>query len=162
MSGTWTDWAVKPDNENVYDLDIDTANRDLAVTQGFDTALGCSLFSDRRAAPDEVADPWKRRGWIGNLLSPVPGDNFGSGIWLYEQSRATDAVRAAVKMEAVQALWWLVDGGLVQFVDAATAYDPALRRLTLTITITDRLGGVSERAFPIWQKTGAKQIGTNQ
>lgn len=162
MADTWTDWAVKRDHEGCYDLDVDATGRDLAVTQGFDTALGCSLFTDRRAAPDEVADPWKRRGWIGNLTAKWPGDNFGSGLWLYEQSRATDSVRAAVRMEAIQSLDWLVDGQLVQFVDGRAAYDPVKRRLTLTITITDKLGGVSERAFPIWQRTGAKTIGTNQ
>lgn len=162
MADTWTDWAVVRGVDGIYDLDVDAKNRDLASTQGFDTALGCSLFTDRRAVPDEVADPWKRRGWIGNLIAKWPGDNFGSGIWLYEQSRATTAICNAVRMEAIQALDWLTEGRLVQFVDGAADYNAAKRQLTLTITITDKLGGVSSRAYPIWQKTGAKQIGTNR
>jgi phage gp46-like protein len=158
----FTDVAVARDAEGVYDLVIDESARDIAVTSGLETPLFCSLFSDRRAAPDEVADPMRRRGWIGDLVADQPGQTYGSGLWLYEQRRASESVRSELRMEVLQSLEWLVDAGLAAGIDAQVAYDPRRRRVQIDVEVRDRLGGVSVKSFELWQATVQGRLGTNQ
>ncbi len=158
----FTDVAVARDADGIYDLVIDEAGRDLGTTDGYETALFCSLFSDRRAAADEVADPFKRRGWIGNLTAATAGDNYGSGLWLYEQRRATTDVRVLLAAEARTSLVWMIESALVSEISTAFTYDPQSRKMVLTITERSILGGVSHRSYEIWQATGTRQLATNR
>lgn len=159
--GNFTDVVLKRDADGIYDLAIDETARDLATTSGLETAIMCSLFSDRRAAPDEVADPWKRRGWLGNLLATTPGDNYGSGLWLYEQRRGTSDVLVALNAEAQTSLHWMVEENLAQNIDASFTYDPAKRIFSLSVLATDLRGGVSRHAFELWKATARGQLATN-
>jgi len=162
LDGTpFTDVLLVLDHrDGIFDLEAD-GNGDLKLTGGFETAILASLFTDRRAAADEVADPMKRRGWIGNLLAKIPGDNFGSGFWLYEQSRGTQAVCNGMKDEALKALQWLVDDDLVKGIAATVSYIPAKRRMILDIAMTDALGRVTRRSYEIWRRTGTGEIARN-
>lgn len=156
----FTDVVLAKGSDGIYDLVLDEANRDLGTTAGYDTALACSLFSDRRAAPDEVADPWKRRGWIGNLVPDVPGDNFGSGLWLYEQRRGTSDIIAAVAAEARTSLAWMQDANLVKGIDPVATYDARTRTMNLTVLMTSLLGSTSSHSFVLWTATGTGQLAT--
>lgn len=154
---TFTDLAVARDAEGIYDLgvDPDVGDADAALTQGLASAIFVSLFSDRRARSDEVASPMLRRGWIGNLVSDVPGDNFGSGLWLYEQSRLTQEVAAAVAGEARNALQWMVDDELCSSLSVTVTKDQAARSIMLNVTINLNQGGVSQHAFVLASATEA-------
>lgn len=154
MSTTrYTDLAFEQDSEGLFDLVIDETTRDLKVSDGLEASILVSLFSDRRAAADEVADPMRRRGWIGNLISEVPGDNHGSGLWLYEQARMTGEVVVGVKAEAVQSLEWMVDERLIDTVDAQVISEPSKRQLTLLMSVTDPQGNESIRAYRLADAT---------
>jgi phage gp46-like protein len=158
----FTDWKLERGNDGIYDLAIDEENRDLASTAGLETAIGCSIFSDRRAYPDEVADPWKRRGWIGDTMSQLPGDRYGSGVWLYEQSRGTSQVLAMLTSEVRTSVNWLKEEKLVKSLEPQWTFDPAKRRYVLTVLARDFRGGVSRHAFELWQATRQGRVGTNQ
>lgn len=149
----YVDLAYEQDDEGVFDLVIDEDMADFETTDGLESAIVVSLFSDRRAYRDEVGDPMKRRGWIGDLVSGVPGDLHGSGIWLYEQSRLTQEVVTGIRQEAEQALEWMIQEGLVLSVSAAVASDPVKRRLSLVITTTSPTGGTSVRAYELANAT---------
>ena len=150
---SYTDLAYVRDAEGDYDLAIDPATGDLVVTQGLESALFVSLFSDRRARADEVADALKRRGWIGNLVAEVPGDNHGSGLWLYEQRRLTGETVAGLRLEAEHALEWMAQEGLIRTASARLVTDPANRRVTLLIDLTEPDGGTTSRAFALADAT---------
>jgi phage gp46-like protein len=141
------------DAEGVYDFAIDPETGDLMLTEGLESALFVSLFSDRRARADEVADPMKRRGWMGDLVAEQPGDVHGSGLWLYEQRRLTGEVAAGVRLEAENALDWLVREGLLRNASAEVVADPAKRRLTLAIDLAEPGGGTSSRAYQLADAT---------
>lgn len=143
----YIDLAHAQDVEGFFDLVIDATARDLATSDGLESVLLVSLFSDRRAAADEVSDPLERRGWLGNAAAEVPGDNHGSGLWLYEQRRLTQAVVNGVRSEAEQALAWMREQNMARDVSATPQTDPAKRLLTLNIEITDPQGGTSNRAY---------------
>lgn len=143
----FTDLAVQADDEGIYDLVIDPVTRDFKATQGLESASFVSLFSDRRAAADEVADPMKRRGWIGNLISDVPGDNFGSGLWLYEQRRLTPEVASGIRLEAEASHQWMIEAGLAKSVSAEVVVGHANRQASIIITIEESSGNKTSKAY---------------
>jgi hypothetical protein len=131
----FTDLLLTPDFENVMDATIDSATSDLIVTQGLDTAHLVSLFSDRRATKDEAVDPMRRRGRIGNVVPLVAGDNFGSGLWLYEQSRMTPAILAALSAEVEASHGWMLDTSLALGLSATIGSDTETRTVMVTLAI---------------------------
>lgn len=151
-----TDLAFAPDDENVYDLVIDADARDLATTSGLESAEFVSLFTDRRARADEVADPMKRRGWIGDFLTDIPGDTIGSGLWLYEQRRLTRDVASGLRLEAEAALQWQVPE-IAKTISAQVVTSDAGRSASLVITTVFADGGRSSRP---WLLADATRNGT--
>lgn len=155
---TYTDLAFERTPEGYYDLVIDSDSRDLSTTDGLDSAIFVSLFSDRRARADEVPDPLRRRGWIGDLVAEVPGDLHGSGLWFFEQSRTTAEVAVSLRIEAQAALEWMIDEGLASSVAAGVVYDPAARRMSLSVELSEPLGGSVIRAYRLVDATERRAI----
>lgn len=151
MSTRYVDLAVAQDDEGIFDLQID--GTDLETTDGLESAIIVSEFSDRRAYAEEVPDPMKRRGWIGDTVSDVPGDRHGSGLWLYEQSRGTRETVVGVRTEAQRALDWMIEERLIVASAARIANDPAKRTFTLVIETEMPDGGTSIRAFELAKAT---------
>lgn len=149
----FTDLRVTRGAGGVYDVDLDEETADAGLDDGLYEAVFISLFTDRRAAADEVGNPMMRRGWIGDLLSDLPGDRIGSGLWLYSQSRLTDDVQAAIDGEARAALQWMVDDRLVSSVAVASVAIPERRELVLKVTLALKEGGVTEHAFVLANAT---------
>jgi phage gp46-like protein len=91
---------------------------DFTRDAGLETAVIVSLFTDRKAEPDdELPDPnsSERRGWWGDLTIPdLPsgGDKYGSKLWLLERSKTTPEVIAKAKQYIEEALDWLVEDGV--------------------------------------------------
>lgn len=151
--GTFTDFAIAQDITGTYDLSLDAVNRDAGLTDGLGSAIFASLFSDRRARADEIAAPMARRGWIGDLVSDIPGDHFGSGLWLYEQSRLTPDIAAAIAAEARNALQWMIDDRLCSSVAVQVVRSDAQRAIALNVTVGLTEGGVSQHAFVLANAT---------
>lgn len=144
----YIDLAYQQDDDGVFDLVFDGAG-DFETTAGLETAIVCSILSDRRAYGDEVPDPMKRRGWIGDTVSDVPGDRHGSGLWLYEQSRGTPDVILGVEVEGRQSLQWMVEERLFSAVFSTAAFIPSARTTRLEITTESPNGGTSSWAFEL-------------
>jgi phage gp46-like protein len=143
----FTDFDIVQGADGVYDLAVDTSARDVAVTHSLYTAVFISLFSDRRARADEVADPMMRRGWIGDLVSDVPGDLHGSGLWFYRQSRLAPQVSAGVEAEARNALQWMIQQRICNSVTAKVVRDDATRTITLSIVLGLVTGDMADLSF---------------
>ena len=79
-------------------FDLATANNDLVGEDGFRTAVLISLFTDKRVELAELpAGETDRRGWVGDLLSDIEGDEIGSKLWLLERSNLTlDVIPKAI------------------------------------------------------------------
>lgn len=152
----FTDLYVERDEDGIYDLVIEDG--DLKKTAGMDSAIFISLFTDRRANPDEVADPMKRRGWCGTENTPDQQGNVGSGIWLYEQRRLTKGVSEGVRMEAYQCLNWLVFDDLAKTINVEIKPIPEDRSTKLNIAITASNGGVTNTGFQLWDGTPKRTI----
>ena len=135
---------VFQEGEFEFDSDI----QDLTSDEGLETAVIISLFSDRRAKPDDpLPDPNNsdRRGWWGDLASPdVEGDQIGSRLWLLERSKTLDSVLVQAKEYAQEALQWLIEDGVAARVVAETERqnDPGEDRLALKVEIHKPDGSV--------------------
>lgn len=157
----YTDIDFVRDADGVYDLDFDADTKDFALTDGLESALLISLFSDRRASEDEIGDPLLRRGWIGDLVSTAPDDRHGSGLWLYDQRKLTPETTIGVRIEAERALRWLKEDGTVSTVNVEATPHPELRAINLSITLGMPSGGTSKRTYLVATATAERAL-TNQ
>ena len=144
------DLLLTQDNNGVFDLSV--ADGDLASTDGLDTAIWESIFSDQRAPESKVPLPQNRRGWLGDLNSPVEGRLYGSLLWLLDQRRLTqDALNEGIS-SLQDALQWIQDDGLAQNVTVTGELVPR-SGIALTAIITTLDGKVESHYIPLWEAT---------
>lgn len=96
-------------------------------------AVVLSLFSDARARPEDAwnDDP---RGWWGDVLSDIDGDETGSRCWLLTRLKDTPETRRKAEDYARGALAWMLDDGVCQSL-TVTASVPVPETLLLTIQL---------------------------
>lgn len=105
------------------------------------TAVILSLFTDRRAGPDDAAGN-DRRGWVGDALAS-DGDRWGSRLWLLRRDKQIEETRRRAIDYAQEALAWLVDDGIAASVAVEAEWiRPTALGLTVSITLT---AGSAER-----------------
>jgi phage gp46-like protein len=107
-----------------FAFDITLTGPDLTPEQGMTTAVIISLFTDARAADDDVLpNPGgDRRGWWGDTYAAIPGDVQGSKLWLLDRGKQTPDVLVSAKQYAEAALQWLVDDGVAAGVVATASF----------------------------------------
>lgn len=104
--------------------DIRLDGADLAGDSTLRTAVILSLFSDARAGADDPlpageSDP---RGWWGDALADVPGDHFGSRLWLLSREKRTEETRLRAESYAREALAWLLEDAVAAALDVTAAW----------------------------------------
>lgn len=134
-----------------YDMQIGP-DGDILTAEFWDTAILYSLFGERRADPDEMVQPERRRGWIGNSQFDPPFEN-GSKLWLLDQARITRTTLNRLQDEAAKGLQWFVDDGLAVSVDTPVATFQQ-GRVVLDVTIRRSRDQVIRRFFTLWENTG--------
>jgi len=101
---------------------IDIKTYDLAVTdaawdsdESLKTAITVSLLSWARAQPgDVVPDASDLKGVWFDTYATVPGDRFGSRIWILIGQPINSRTLALFDTLVREALQWMVDDGIVQ------------------------------------------------
>ncbi len=145
------DIKLTVDEHGAFDLSI--VDGDFEGVEGFDTAINWSLFGDKRAPADKVSKPEKRRGWLGDLTSPVEGREQGSWLWLLNQRRLNqDTLNDAVSF-ARDALAWFVEDDIAKDVTVTGIIVPQ-QGIRLTIIITTLDGRTDTHYVPLWEVTG--------
>jgi phage gp46-like protein len=96
---------------NAKAFDLAVADGDLATDEGLETAVLLSLYTDRRALPEDELpnDGTDRRGWWCDAYSDRP---HGSRLWLLSREKETDRVLRRAEEYAREALDWLVVAGI--------------------------------------------------
>lgn len=100
--------------------DLSLIDMDLASDRGLTTAAALSLFTDRRAEADDVppsGDPTDRRGFWADEFADVPGDRWGSRLWLLDRAKATGETRRKAREYALEALAWMVEDKVITKAD---------------------------------------------
>ncbi len=130
--------AYNPDT-GAFDWQLE--NGQLAMDAGPQTAVTLSLFTDRRAGDSDVLPDGgdDRRGWWGDAFPEVPGDVYGSRLWLYARAKDLPATLEAVREAATEACAWLTEDGVAARVEAvAERLRAGVLSLTVAITRPDR------------------------
>jgi phage gp46-like protein len=125
----------------------------LAEDDGLETAVIISLFTDRRAEPDDVLpdnsnDP---RGWWADQFSDVDGDLIGSRLWLLSREKQLSDVLSRAQEYAEEALAWMVEDGVADSV-AAQAVIVRDGLLGLTVQIFRPTGTPAKFRFELFWK----------
>lgn len=118
--GLPVDCKLRKTERDTFDIDWDE-DGDFVMTDGYETAVLCSLLGERRARSYEIALPQYRRGWIGNILHETIDDEDGCGNWLYTQSRLNSTTINGVRDESEKGLIWMIDDNIATRINVNTA-----------------------------------------
>lgn len=118
----------------------------LIEDNGLDTAVILSLFTDRRAAVDDVlpGDSTDRRGWWADAYATIPGDKFGSRLWLLSREKQLSAALVRAKEYAEESLQWLIADGVAKSVHATAT---VVRAGVLGLVVEIRHGNETARRY---------------
>lgn len=120
---------------------VNLATFALELEDTLQTAIILSLFTDRRAGPDDKLplNETDRRGWAGDEFARAGFDQvdaWGSRLWLCYVGKSESQVLEAARFAAAESLAWLVRDGIASRVDVATQWTgQAANRLAVRPTI---------------------------
>lgn len=97
-------------------------------------AVMISLFTWRRANPDDDLPGSEKQGWWGDSFPVEPNDRIGSRLWLLSRAKLLPETVARAKEYAEEALAWLVTDGI-----AARVVVEAERRGIDTLALACRI-----------------------
>jgi len=132
-------------------FDFEISDGDFSGVDDFTSAIYASLFSDARASETDVAEPYLRRGWIGDTASPVDGRNLGGLLWLVEQRRLTQSTLNETVDYARQSLNWFLEDGIATNVEVSGEISSL--GIALSISITSQSGITQNEYVPLWRNT---------
>ena len=114
-------------------------------------AVIVSLFTWRRANPDDELPSTDLMGWWGDSYADVQGDRIGSRFWLLSRAVLTaDTVRRAEEYVR-EALQWLLDDQVATSLQVS-AQRVGLSALSVSVLVTRAESGqvVSLRFADVW------------
>lgn len=139
-------------NDELAAGDLAIEAGDLKTDAGLRTAVLVSLFTNRRAQPDDVlpADDGDRGGWWGDVSPQTSNDLIGSRLWLLAREKRLASVLVRARDYCIEALAWLIEDGVAAAVDVEVEAQAAVLAIGVTITRPD--GGRS-RFDTAWSAT---------
>ncbi len=133
-------------------VDGQTVNLGLASDNPLLRAVVVSLFTWRRANPDDSLPGNEHMGWWGDSYPVVENDRIGSRLWLLSRAKLLPDTVAHAKEYAEEALKWLVEDGVATRV-VIVAERQGVDRLALNAQIyrTDGRAPLDLRFANIWE-----------
>lgn len=135
-----------------HGCDLALDGNDLQLDDGLQTSILISLFSDRRARPDDTlpGGDGDRRGWWADAYPAIEGDQIGSRLWLLSREKELAEPLRRAKEYAEEALAWLVVDGIAARVEV-TASVPRRGVLGLSIAVHKLDGNIENFQYEfIW------------
>lgn len=142
-----------PGEHTLGEFDIKRNGLLLATDETLETAVIISLFTDRRARPDHELPGQNdsKRGWWGDALSDIEGDETGSWLWHLYREKATDETLNRAREYALDALQWLLHDRIASHVNVKTWYQDLTAGLMVIEVIITKLVGSQERYNLLWK-----------
>lgn len=88
-----------------------------SVTDDLVRAVIISLFTWRRANPDDVTEGQKM-GWWGDKFAAIQNDKIGSRLWLLGRAKVVNETINLATEYAQESLQWMQEDGVAARVDA--------------------------------------------
>lgn len=134
--------------------DFTVAANDLVPEDGLRSAVIVSLYCEAPAQagdvlPDGTVARGGEGGWWGDAVPSVPGDRFGSRLWLLRRSTRSASVLSRAQTYALEALQWLKTDQVASAVAVAASYN-AKGWLVLDVTIDRPAQRSTFRFDPLW------------
>lgn len=104
------------------------------VVTPLERAVIISLFTWRRANPDDELPSTNKFGWWGDTYPQNTNDRIGSRLWLLSRAKLTTETVLRAKEYAEESLQWLVDDGVAAAVQVQSERQE-LDRLALGVKI---------------------------
>lgn len=151
MTDRPVDIALLP-REGELELDLALVLGDLEHEDTLRTAVLLSLFIDARATPEELRRHGgdDARGWWGDALSTIEGDQYGSKLWLLKRESQTQDTLNRAQRYCEDALAWLREDGIARLVTVATRWR-AQGEMQIEIVIT-KPDNVTARFAFVWEQ----------
>lgn len=147
----YVDLKFTQNKEGVWDLSF-TENGDIEFTNGIDTALAVTFFTDQRASSSEVSTPQYRQGWWGTILNDFPNNiELGSKIWLLQQSPNNQATLIRAVDYLQKAYEWLIDLNYVDNVEVTA--EQSVYDIALTVKLIKNSDVINQQVFNLWENT---------
>lgn len=114
-------------------------------------AVVVSLFTWRRANPDDELPASDLMGWWGDSYAEIAGDKIGSRLWLLSRSTLTQDTLRRAQEYATEALQWLLDDQVATSV-TVTSSRLGVHSLSLTVVVTRAESGqvLNLRFADVW------------
>ena len=109
-------------------------------------AVIISLFTWRRANPDDELPGQDRMGWWGDTFPTEQNDKIGSRLWLLTREKLTNQTLVRAQEYAKEALQWMLDDGVATRIDVVAERE-GIDRLNLGISIYRTTGKPVELRF---------------
>ena len=144
-----TDVIIKKRGSGFYDIAFNAVG-DIDTAQSLDTAILMSILAEVRAAPSEMAESHRRRGWIGN--ESTEGIEMGSKMWLFEQARITGSNLSELSVIINNGLTWLVEQDTAISTSVTAFYRNGI--VQVEVVLVRASSAVEKRFFELWNNTG--------
>lgn len=114
-------------------------------------AVVVSLFTWRRANPDDELPASDLMGWWGDSYAEIAGDKIGSRLWLLSRSTLTQDTLRRAQEYATEALQWLLDDQVATSV-TVTSSRLGVHSLGLAVVVTRAESGqvLNLRFADVW------------
>lgn len=145
-----TDAVIKVRENGYYDIGF-TADGDIETIEALDTAILMSMLAEVRAAPSEMPESHRRRGWIGN--ESTQGVEMGSKAWMFEQARITGSSLAELGVIINNGLAWMVEQNIAKSTSARAFFKDSI--VQVEVILGRASSSVDKRFFELWNNTGA-------
>jgi phage gp46-like protein len=111
---------------------------DISNQESLTRAVIISLFTWRRANPDDIVEGQKMGYWGDVAEPPAANDKIGSRLWLLAREKIVNSTFNRAREYAKEALQWLIDDAVASRVDVvAERYGVDGLALICTIYRTD-------------------------
>lgn len=111
---------------------------DISNQESLTRAVIISLFTWRRANPDDIVEGQKMGYWGDVAEPPAANDKIGSRLWLLAREKIVNSTFNRAREYAKEALQWLIDDAVASRVDVvAERYGIDGLALICTIYRTD-------------------------
>jgi len=148
------DFLLQPDENGIYDLVVEDSQ--FASSDGFETAVVTSLYTDARAPEVQVPEASNRRGWVGNALDISRGLELGGLLWLLSQKRMTDETLNLARSYSKDSFQWMLTDNVAQNIDIQVTQTDK-REIKIAVSITD-LNNTIKRYITLWRTTDLTRI----